>query len=157
MATPPQAPNPMAGSMARSIIDTLASRGGSPMQQGGITGGSAQSPDMMSDLLASRMSELGGADPKAVFRLLNQMKQQVSVLIPQLSFRIPGVSKHLATLFSTLDKILEEINKAQQTQNAVQNTPVGGAIAAMQPNMGQDASAGPTMPTASNAMPPLGM
>lgn len=129
------------------------------MQQGGITGGSAQSADMMGDLLASRMSELGGADPRAAFRLIQQMKQQVATLIPQLAFRIPNVSRHLSQLFNSLDKILEEVNKAQQTQNAVQSTPIGGSIAAMQPDMGQQTGQlpGPTMPNPSNAMPPLGM
>jgi len=153
MATPP---NPVAGTMARSIIDSLANKGASPMQQGGITGGAAQDPNMVSELLASRMAELGGADPKSVQRAMMQMKQQVATLIPQLAFRIPGVTKHLSSLFSNIDKVLEEIDKASQTQNAVQNNPIGGGIASMQPDMGGGGGGGPAMPQSANMMPPMG-
>src|SRR5271165_1188494 len=109
MAAPP---NPIAGGMSRAIIDTLAGRGASPMQQGGITGGQAQDPQNISQVLSSRMAELGGADPKAVQRIMMEIKQKVATLIPQLAFRIPGVSKHLSSLFTNIDKILEEIEKA---------------------------------------------
>lgn len=139
MATPP---SPIAGGMARSIIDSLSAKGASPMQSGGITGGSAQDPSMVAQILQSRMSELGAADPQAVKRVMMEIKQKVATLIPQLAFRIPGVTKHLSTLFSTIDKVLEEIEKASATQNAVGNTPLGGGIASPNPQSPEGAGGG---------------
>jgi starvation-inducible outer membrane lipoprotein len=78
-------------------------------------------------------------------------------LIPQLAFRIPGVTKHLSGLFNNIDKILEEITRALQTQNAVaqQSAPLGGAIAQMQPAIGAGPEAG--MPNLPQMGPNLGL
>jgi hypothetical protein len=145
----------MAGAMARGIVDQLAGRGASPMQQGGITGGPAQNPQLTSQLLASRLAELGGADPGAVGRKLTQMKQELVAIIQQTAMQIPNTTRHAAAAVTALDKLLEEINNASQTQNAVQATPIGGSVAAIQPGiqqpgMGQFPGAGQPM----GQMPP---
>jgi hypothetical protein len=131
----------MAGQMARGIIDQLAGRGASPMQQGGITGGAAQNPQLTSQLLASRLAELGGADPGAIGRTINQMKQTLIAVIQQTAMQIPNTTRHAAAAVTALDKLLEEINNASQTQNAVQSSPIGGSVAALQPG----AQGGPGM------------
>lgn len=119
--------NPAASMMARSIIDNLASRGSSPTQ-GGSPSGAA--PEMAGDVLSQRMSELQGADPQMVGKKLNQMKQEVVQLIPQIAFRIPGMSKHLSGLLKSLDGALKEIEQANSTQGAVQKVnPIGSSMA----------------------------
>jgi hypothetical protein len=142
--------------MARGIIDQLAGRGASPMQQGGITGGQAQNPQLVSQLLGSRLAELGGADPGAIGRMISEMKQKLVTIVPHIAMVIPNTTKHISAMVTAADKLLEEINNASQTQNAVQSTPIGGSIAALQPGTGAGQGMFPGQPP-QGAMPPWTM
>jgi len=118
--------NPALAGMARSIIENLSKRGAGPSTTGGA-GGIA--PAMAQQALSSRMNELQGSDPGAVLRKLEQMKQDVVQLIPQVAFSVPGVSKHLFTVMKGLDGAIKEAEQATSTQQATQSVPIGMSVA----------------------------
>lgn len=108
--------------MARQVIDALARRGSGPSQTGGPSG---QPPEMAQHVLSSRMNELQGADPGAILRKFTQMKQEVIEILPHVAFSLPGVSKHITTIWKGLDGAIKEAEQALSTQNAVQSQPLG--------------------------------
>lgn len=124
--------NPMASLMARNIIEGLASRGQNPQ---GSPGPSGADPDTAGTVLSERMSELQGADPGMIMRKLQQMKKETVELLPQIAFRIPGMSKHLSGLLKSLDGAIKEVEQALSTKNTVGKTMqgIGHSAAQQQP------------------------
>ena len=150
----PEMGNPVAGQMARSIIDSLSSRGQPPSAGGGPAGAN---PDAASQSLSSQMSELGGADPQNLAKTLEKIKRSIVDLIPQTAFRVPGVSKHLTPMLKAIDGAIKEAQQALATQKTVgsmpgmeqpQQQPIG--LSAANPpaamSAGPGMASGPSMP-----------
>jgi len=138
--------NPAIAQMARSVIDSLSKRGAPPSQSMGGAGGS-QPPDMIKDVLSSRLNELQGADPGAIVRKLQQMKQDVVEMFGHVAFTLPGVTKHLSTIMKGLDGALKEAEQALSTQQSASSVPIG--MSALNPTGGDN----PPQPGGSPFMP----
>lgn len=114
------AANPVAGTLARGIIDQLVSggRAGSPIPQPS----GAQQPEMAHQMLSSQLAELRQADPKAIQRALTEIKKMIVQIIPQAAFTIPEMNKHLPNLLKTVDSALQAVEKAANTMAAVEGS-----------------------------------
>jgi hypothetical protein len=122
--------NPAASQMARSVIQALAQRGAGPSTQGGPQGAA---PPSASGMLSSRLNELQGADPNAIMRKLTEMKQQLIEMIPHVAFTLPGVSKHISSMWKALDGAIKEAEQAVTTQQSASSVPIGMNAARPQP------------------------
>jgi len=121
MATPA---NPVAGTLARGIIDQLVGggRAGAPIPQpSGV-----QQPEMARSMLSTQLSELRQADPKAIQRMLTDIKKMIVQIIPQAAFTIPEMNKHLPNLLKTVDSALQAVEKATNTMAAVEGSAGAG-------------------------------
>ena len=133
--------NPALGMLARNVIQSLSQRGAGPSTMGGPQG---SAPDIAGQALSSRLNELQGADPGAILRKLTQMKSELIQMIPFVAFALPGVSKHISKMWTSLDSAIKEAEQAASTQNTVQSTPVGMQAASPQPGQGPQPNAGGT-------------
>lgn len=142
--------NPATALLARQIMESLANRGsspggggppGQPPGAGSPPGAGPQgaAPEMATHALSGRLNELQGADPGAMLRKFQQMKQDAIALIPFAAFALPGVSKPLSKVWSALDECIKQTEQAVNTQKTVKSTPVGMSAA----NPGQGQSPGP--------------
>jgi hypothetical protein len=142
--------NPLAGMMARQLIQKLAGGGGAPggamppgggmPQPGGPGGPGAQGapPDQAGMQIQTQLAELQGADPNSMLKLLQQIKSQLVAIYPRAAFTIPEVSRNVAQAQKYLDTAIKECEKAAATASTVQ--PI--ANNAGQPPRGQDDGAG---------------
>jgi hypothetical protein len=76
--------------------------------------------EIFRQVLNSRLSDSGGADPKFVVTQLKQMMTGAAALLPKVAFRIPGVDKHLTRVYAALQAALAEAEKFQSNQAAGQ-------------------------------------
>lgn len=107
--------NPVQGALARRIIESLNARGVSPQGQG-PAGASPQSAEQS---LSQQMSQLRGADPGALKRTFDQIKQQIVQALPQVAFVVPGATKHLGKMLEGCNGFLKEIEQAANVEGSV--------------------------------------
>jgi hypothetical protein len=86
--------------------------------------GEGGQPDMTAKV-SSELSDIQGADPQAIRGLLTQIKQQLVALIPHTAFRVPGVTKHVSKAMDSVTAAIAEADKAMQTTQAAERTPIG--------------------------------
>lgn len=145
--------NPASSMMARQIIQSLASRGAGPSTMGGPQGAA---PQQASDQLGQKLNELQGADPNAIMSKLNEMKKQLIDMIPHVAFTLPGVSKHISSMWKALDGAIKEAEQATSTEKAVSQVPIGMSAARPQPApnspAGGPVGGSPFMPGAGGGM-----
>jgi hypothetical protein len=118
---------PLGSALAQQVVRSLAARqqqgAGGPGGQGGPGGND------VGQQVSAQLSDLQGADPKAIVALLHQMKAQMVALIPQTAFRIPGVTRHLSKAMQDIDGALKEAQQALQASSTVGASPVGLSVA----------------------------
>jgi hypothetical protein len=68
---------------------------------------------------AQQVAELKGADPGMLLRQLKQMKQICAVLMVQNLERLPNVSGQLSKLVPMFDRVIKELQQAQNVNSAV--------------------------------------
>lgn len=125
--------NPLAGIMARQLMQKLAG-GGHP--QGGPPGQPPQGgdqPDQAGQQIQSQLAELSGADPNSMMKILNQIKSQLVAIYPRAAFTMPDVATPVAQAQKYCDAAIKACQKAMEVQQAV--TPI--ANNAGQPPNGQ--------------------
>jgi hypothetical protein len=110
--------------MIQRIIGQLAGRGGQPGGQPGAmpgaTPGVGRPPDQAGQQISAQLSELNGADPDSTMKLLTQQKGILVALYSRSAFPMPKVAGHIAAAMKSIDKAIEESEKAVATQGAVQ-------------------------------------
>jgi hypothetical protein len=100
------------------------------------------SPTTAASTLSARLNELQGADPNAIMRKLTEMKTQLIEMIPHVAFTLPGVSKHISSMWKALDGAIKEAEQAVSTQQSASSVPIGMNAAHPQP-AAPDQSGGP--------------
>jgi hypothetical protein len=82
-------------------------------QQGG-QGGQA------GDQVARQLSELQGADPGAMLKLLQQVKSIIVPAYVRAAFQMPGVARNIAQAQKYIDNAIKEAEQATATEQTVQ-------------------------------------
>lgn len=98
--------------MARQVISRLAQGGSSPAQL---------PPDVAGQQISAQLSELQGADPDYILKLLQQVKSALVALYPRSAFGIPGVARNVAQAMKYIDNGIKEAEQAAATASTVQN------------------------------------
>ena len=130
--------SPVSALMAAQLVNRLATRG----RPGGGAAGMA-SPDEAGEQVQSQFSQLQGADPEMVTKMLQKIKQLLVVLYNQTVFQVPEAARHISGAQKEIDQGLKAIQQAAATLNAVR--PQIANNAALPPGFGSG-SPMPQMP-----------
>jgi hypothetical protein len=76
-------------------------------------------PDQAGDQVQQQFSSLQNADPDAMTKLLQQIKQTLVSLYMQVAFQIPEAARHVSKAQQEIDQALKAIQQASATLNAV--------------------------------------
>jgi len=122
--------NPIQSAMAQMLMQKLAGQGGggspSPGMMamgagappgGAMAAGPTGSPQdaMAAAAFQRELSSLRQADPMAMAKTVQQLRQQVTQMISQAGMSIPGVSRALAKCLQPLDAAFKEAQTAAAT------------------------------------------
>jgi hypothetical protein len=77
--------------------------------------------------IAAQLSELNGADPQMIQKMLNQIKSVMVALYPRSAFTLPGVARNLAQAQKYIDNAIKEAEQGVATQQSVQPPIANGA------------------------------
>lgn len=113
--------------MIQRIIGQLAGKG-SPEATPGV----GKPPEQAGQQIATQISELNGADPDSTLKLLTQQKSILVALYSRSAFPMPKVAGHIAAAMKSIDKAIEESEKATATVGAVQQPIANNAGQPMQ-------------------------
>jgi hypothetical protein len=162
-------PSPVQAMMAQALMQRLAAAraggGGSPdpgtlamgagAPPGGAPAGGPQgSPQDMATAAAFQreLSSLRQADPMAMAKAIQTLRQQVTQMISQAGMSIPGVSRAMAKCLQPLDAAFKEAQTAAATTHLAASGipgsggPIQASAAQGTPGMGGSApSPGPSM------------
>jgi len=114
--------------MIRQIIQKLSGGGGAPGMppgqppQGGPPGmgGPPDQSSQAGQQIGQQLSELQGADPQSMLKMLQQIKSVMVALYPRSAFTIPGVARNIAQAQKYIDNAIKEAEQAAATANTVQ-------------------------------------
>jgi hypothetical protein len=125
------------GGIGQLIMSALqgrtASGGGAPGGMPGMPGGGGDpGGGDQGAQYAQQVAQLKGADPGMLLQEMKQMKQKCAVLMVQNLERLPNVSGTLSKLIPQFDRVIKEIQQAQNVNSAVRS-PIG--MGAAQPPM----------------------
>lgn len=121
------APSPIAGMLARQLIQRLAGGAGGPggpppgMAPGGPQPVSPDTGNQAGQQVASQLAELQGADPQSTLKMLQQVKSVLVALYPRTAFSLPGVARNLAQSQKYIDNAIKEAEQGAATMNTVQS------------------------------------
>ena len=149
--------NPLQSAAAAALMSHLAGAGGggsSPgslaLAGGGPQGGPAAAGPSGSPADASanagfgrELSSLRQADPMALMKALQQMRQQITMVISQSGSSIPGVGRAMAKMLQPIDAAIKEAQQAAATMQMA--TPIQASAAQGAPGMGPSPSPSPSM------------
>lgn len=141
-----QPANPLMQMLAPALMARLAAAqgggGGAPGAPGGpagpsaMPGGPPSQPSQDGAMQAGfgrELSSLRQADPMALAKTIQSLRQQVTAIISQAGMSIPGVSRAIAKCLQPLDAAIKEAQTAATTMQTV--TPIQASAAQGAPGM----------------------
>lgn len=148
------APNPLQAAASAMLMSRLAGAGSSPgslaLAGGGPTGGPAAAGPAGSPADAAanagfgrELSSLRQADPMAMVKAIQAVKQQIVAVISGSGMSIPGVARSLAKTLQGVDAAIKEAQTAAATMQMA--APIQASAAQGAPGMG--ATPGPSGPS----------
>ena len=149
--------NPLAAAAAASLMSRLAGAGGGAPSPGALalggappggpaaTGPTGSPADAAANAGFGReLSSLRQADPMALVKTIQGLRQQVTAMISQSGMSVPGVGRALAKMLQPLDAAIKEAQTAAATMQTA--LPINASAAQGAPGMGGPApQPGPSM------------
>lgn len=106
--------SPTSALMAAQLVSRLAQRGSPGGGAAGLT-----TPDQTGEQVQQQFSQLQNADPDAVTKGLQKLKQVLVVMYNQTVFQVPEAARHISGAQKEIDQALKAIQQASATLNAV--------------------------------------
>ena len=128
------APSPVAGFLQQLIASKLGGQGGA----GGMEGAN---PEALGQAVGQQYSELQNVDPGKIVQDLQAAKAQISAMFPIAVMRVADAAKGISQAVVGLNAAIKAFEKAQQTQQTLQQSPLGMS-AAQSPGPGQPPAMG---------------
>lgn len=119
------------------LVQRLAQMKGAMPGGGGGPEGGPSSPDAAGAQLSQQMSELAGADPQMLLKVVKQIKSMLIAVGLRAAFQVPDARRNLSKAEVGIDGAIKDFEKAAATLNSMR-PPIANSAGIMSPQPGQD-------------------